>query len=145
MILLRAREPASGGVRNRMSTQYCGLVSQTDLGRIVSLCGWVARRRDHGGVIFIDLRDREGVVQVVCDPDHLALSENTRLTHRVFDLRRPRMQHNLRLRHRVVMEARRYLDQAGFIEIETPVLTKSTPEGARDYLVPSRVHPGSFF
>src|SRR5260364_149119 len=125
MILLRAREPASGGVRNRMSTQYCGLVSQTDLGRIVSLCGWVARRRDHGGVIFIDLRDREGVVQVVCDPDHLAhfenaelasgqievlcesltilnpsspppflldddsLSENTRLTHRVFDLRRP--------------------------------------------------------
>ncbi|CCD28632.1 Aspartyl-tRNA synthetase (Aspartate--tRNA ligase) (AspRS) [Candidatus Glomeribacter gigasporarum BEG34] len=189
-----------------MSTQYCGLVSQTDLGRIVSLCGWVARRRDHGGVIFIDLRDREGVVQVVCDPDHLAhfeiaesvrneycvqvrgavrarpagsenaelasgqievlcesltilnpsspppflldddsLSENTRLTHRVFDLRRPRMQHNLRLRHRVVMEARRYLDQAGFIEIETPVLTKSTPEGARDYLVPSRVHPGSFF
>ncbi len=189
-----------------MRTQYCGLVCQTDLGQTVFLCGWVARRRNHGGVIFIDLRDREGVVQVVCDPDHLAcfetaesvrseycvqvrgvvrarpagsenaelasgqievlcksltvlnpsasppfvldddsLSENTRLTHRVFDLRRPKMQRNLKLRHRVATEMRCYLDQAGFIEVETPLLTKSTPEGARDYLVPSRVHPGSFF
>ncbi len=177
-----------------------------DSGQTVSLCGWVARRRDHGGVIFIDLRDREGVVQVVCDPDHLAcfetaesvrneycvqvrgivrarpegsentelangqievlcesltvlnpsapppflldsdaLSENTRLTHRVLDLRRPHMQRNLKLRHRVAAEVRRYLDQAGFIDIETPILTKSTPEGARDYLVPSRVHAGRFF
>lgn len=189
-----------------MRTQYCGLIDQTDLGKTVSLCGWVARRRDHGGVIFIDLRDREGVVQVVCDPDHLAhfetaesvrneycvqvhgivrgrpagsenaelasgqievlcvsltvlnpsapppfvldddsLSENTRLMHRVFDLRRPHMQRNLKLRHRVTIEVRRYLDQAGFIDIETPTLTRSTPEGARDYLVPSRVHAGSFF
>ncbi|MFN3565026.1 MAG: aspartate--tRNA ligase, partial [Burkholderiaceae bacterium] len=172
----------------------------------VTLYGWVHRRRDHGGVIFIDLRDREGIVQVVCDPDHanvfaLAerirneycvqvvgevrrrpegtvnpnlvsgevevlclrltilnpsvpvpfqlddedLSESTRLTHRVLDLRRPPMQRNLRLRYRVTMAVRRFFDAHGFIDIETPMLTRSTPEGARDYLVPSRVHPGHFY
>jgi aspartyl-tRNA synthetase len=189
-----------------MRTHYCGLVNATHLDQIVTLCGWAHRRRDHGGVIFIDLRDREGLVQVVCDPDrpdafaiadsvrnefvlritgrvrrrpegtvnpNLAsgevevlaqdievlnpsvtppfqlddenLSETVRLTHRVLDLRRPSMQNNLRLRYRVAMAFRRFLDEHGFIDIETPVLTKSTPEGARDYLVPSRVHAGHFF
>ncbi len=183
-----------------------GAVTEALLGQTVSLCGWVQRRRDHGGVIFIDLRDREALVQVVCDPDRadmfavaegvrneyclqvqgvvrerpagtenaaLAsgrvevlchslqvlnpsaalpfqldddnLSETTRLTHRVLDLRRPQMQHNLRLRYRVAMAVRRYLDAQGFVDIETPMLTRSTPEGARDYLVPSRVHAGQFF
>ncbi len=176
------------------------------MGQSVTLCGWVNRRRDHGGVIFVDLRDREGYVQVVCDPDRpemfktaeglrnefcvqvkgvvrarpegttndnmksgkievLAheitvlnpsvtppfqlddehLSETTRLTHRVLDLRRPYMQRNLMLRYKVAMEVRKFLDANGFIDIETPMLTKSTPEGARDYLVPSRVHDGHFF
>lgn len=176
------------------------------MGQHVSLCGWVHRRRDHGGVIFIDLRDREGLVQVVCDPDRAEmfksaesvrnefclritglvrarpsgtentnltsgkievlchelevlnasvtppfqldddnLSETTRLTHRVLDLRRPQMQHNLKLRYKVSMEVRKFLDENGFIDIETPMLTKSTPEGARDYLVPSRVNAGHFF
>ncbi len=189
-----------------MRTQYCGLTTEEFLGQTVSLCGWVHRRRDHGGVIFIDLRDREGLVQVVCDPDRadvfaaaesvrneyclritgvvrtrpegttnanlksgkievLAhqvevlnasvtppfqldddnLSETTRLTHRVLDLRRPQMQRNLRLRYQVAMEVRKFLDSNGFIDIETPMLTKSTPEGARDYLVPSRVNAGEFF
>lgn len=189
-----------------MRTEYCGLVTEHLLGQTVSLCGWVHRRRDHGGVIFIDLRDREGLVQVVYDPDRAEmfaaaegvrnefciqvkglvrgrpegtinaglksgrievlchelnvlnasvtppfqldddnLSETTRLTHRVLDLRRPQMQHNLRLRYRVAIEARKYLDEQGFIDIETPMLTKSTPEGARDYLVPSRVNAGQFF
>ena len=189
-----------------MRSHYCGLVTEALLGQTVTLCGWVNRRRDHGGVIFIDLRDREGTVQVVCDPDrpemfHTAeevrneycvqitglvrarpagttndklksgqievlchelkvlnpsvtppfqldeenLSETTRLTHRVLDLRRPYMQHNLMLRYRVAMEVRKFLDANGFVDIETPMLTKSTPEGARDYLVPSRVHPGMFF
>ncbi|MCK6395878.1 aspartate--tRNA ligase [Zoogloea sp.] len=189
-----------------MRTQYCGLVSAAYLDQIVTLCGWVHRRRDHGGVIFIDLRDREGLVQVVCDPDradmfHVAetirsefvlkitgkvrrrpagtenanlvsgeieilchdievlntsatppfqldeenLSETTRLTHRVIDLRRPQMQKNMILRYRTAMAFRRFLDAQGFIDIETPMLTKSTPEGARDYLVPSRVHDGQFF
>jgi aspartyl-tRNA synthetase len=189
-----------------LRSQYCGQVTEALLGQTVSLCGWVQRRRDHGGVIFIDLRDREGVVQVVCDPDRAAmfavaeslrnefcvqvqglvrprpagtendnmasgkievlchditvlnasvtppfqldddnLSETTRLTHRVLDLRRPQMQHNLMLRYRVAMAVRRFLDAQGFIDIETPMLTKSTPEGARDYLVPSRVHDGQFF
>jgi aspartyl-tRNA synthetase len=189
-----------------MRTQYCGLVSAAYLDQIVTLCGWVHRRRDHGGVIFIDLRDREGLVQVVCDPDRadmfqvaesirsefvlkitgkvrrrpagtenanlvsgkievLAhelevlnpsvtppfqldddnLSETVRLTHRVLDLRRPQMQRNMMLRYRVAMEVRKFLDVNGFIDIETPMLTKSTPEGARDYLVPSRVHDGQFF
>ncbi len=189
-----------------MRTNYCGLTTEAQLGQTVSLCGWVHRRRDHGGVIFIDLRDREGLVQVVCDPDRADmfnaaesvrnefclritglvrarpagtenagltsgkievlchelevlnpsvtppfqldddnLSETTRLTHRVLDLRRPQMQNNLRLRYRVSMEVRKFLDSNGFIDIETPMLTKSTPEGARDYLVPSRVNAGSFF
>jgi aspartyl-tRNA synthetase len=189
-----------------MRSEYCGLVTEALLGQSVSLCGWVHRRRDHGGVIFIDLRDREGLVQVVCDPDRAEmfkiaegvrgefcvqvkgivrarpegtanagltsgkievlchelnvlnpsvtppfqldddnLSETTRLTHRVLDLRRPQMQQNLRLRYRVAIEVRKYLDAQGFIDIETPMLTKSTPEGARDYLVPSRTNPGQFF
>ncbi|AJE98872.1 aspartate--tRNA ligase [Pandoraea apista] len=189
-----------------MRTSYCGLVTEQQLGQTVKLCGWVNRRRDHGGVIFIDLRDREGLVQVVCDPDRAEmfkaaeglrnefcvqitglvrsrpagtenanltsgkievlchelevlnpsvtppfqlddenLSETTRLTHRVLDLRRPQMQYNLRLRYKVAMEVRKYLDAQGFIDIETPMLTKSTPEGARDYLVPSRVNAGMFF
>jgi aspartyl-tRNA synthetase len=189
-----------------MRTQYCGLVTEADLGKTVTLCGWVNRRRDHGGVIFVDLRDREGYVQVVCDPDRPEmfaqaeilrnefciqikglvrarpegttndnlksgkievlcheltvlnasvtppfqldddnLSETTRLTHRVLDLRRPYMQRNLMLRYKVTMEVRKFLDEAGFVDIETPMLTKSTPEGARDYLVPSRVHDGHFF
>ena len=189
-----------------MRTHYCGLVTAEQLSQSVTLCGWVQRRRDHGGVIFIDLRDREGIAQIVCDPDRAEmfkiaesvrnefcvrvtglvrrrpdgtvnpnirsgeievlchelevlnasvtppfqldddnLSETTRLTHRVLDLRRPYMQNNLRLRYRVAMEVRKYLDAQGFIDIETPMLTKSTPEGARDYLVPSRVNPGQFF
>ena len=189
-----------------MRTTYCGLVSEALLGQTVTLMGWAHRRRDHGGVIFIDLRDREGLVQIVCDPDRAEtfavaedvrnefclkviglvrarpagtenanltsgkievlchelevlnpsvtppfqlddenLSETTRLTHRVLDLRRPQMQRNLMLRYRVAMEVRKFLDANGFIDIETPMLTKSTPEGARDYLVPSRVHDGMFF
>jgi aspartyl-tRNA synthetase len=189
-----------------MRTTYCGLVSEALLDQTVTLMGWAHRRRDHGGVIFIDLRDREGLVQIVCDPDRGAtfavaedvrneyclkvtgkvrsrpagtentgltsgkvevlchelevlnpsvtppfqldeenLSETTRLTHRVLDLRRPQMQRNMMLRYRMAMEVRRFLDSKGFIDIETPMLTKSTPEGARDYLVPSRVHDGMFF
>jgi aspartyl-tRNA synthetase len=189
-----------------MRSHYCGLVTDALLGQTVTLCGWVNRRRDHGGVIFVDLRDREGYVQVVCDPDRADmfkvaegvrnefcvqivglvrarpegtvndnlksgkievlchefkvlnpsvtppfqldddnLSETTRLTHRVLDLRRPYMQNNLMLRYRVAMEVRKFLDANGFVDIETPMLTKSTPEGARDYLVPSRVHDGHFF
>jgi aspartyl-tRNA synthetase len=193
-------------IASQMRTHYCGLVTEALMGQTVSLCGWVNRRRDHGGVIFVDLRDREGYVQVVCDPDRADmfktaegvrnefcvqikglvrarpegtvndslksgkieilcheltvlnasvtppfqldddnLSETTRLTHRVLDLRRPYMQNNLMLRYRVAMETRKFLDANGFIDIETPMLTKSTPEGARDYLVPSRVNEGNFF
>jgi aspartyl-tRNA synthetase len=189
-----------------MRTCYAGLVSLEHLDQVVTLFGWVARRRDHGGVVFIDLRDREGIAQVVCDPDRAEmfanaekirsefcvkvvgkvrrrpdgttndnlksgqievlchelsilnasvappfqiddenLSETTRLTHRVLDLRRQKMQDNLKLRYRVAMEVRKFLDTQGFIDIETPMLTKSTPEGARDYLVPSRVNEGMFF
>ncbi|MEW6562126.1 MAG: aspartate--tRNA ligase [Pseudomonadota bacterium] len=189
-----------------MRTHYCGHLNASQLDQVVTLCGWVHRRRDHGGVIFIDLRDREGLAQVVCDPDRADmfkvaesvrnefvlritgkvrrrpegttnsnitsgeievlcheievlnasvtppfqlddenLSENVRLTHRVLDLRRPQMQKNMMLRYKTSMAFRRYLDGKGFIDIETPMLTKSTPEGARDYLVPSRVHPGEFF
>ncbi len=189
-----------------MRTCYTGEVSKTHLGQTVTLFGWVHRRRDHGGVIFIDLRDRAGLAQVVVDPDNAEafaiaerirnefcvrvtglvrerpegtinpelasgeieilcreieilnasvtppfqldddnLSETTRLTHRVLDLRRPQMQRNLMLRYRVAIEVRKYLDQLGFVDIETPMLTKSTPEGARDYLVPSRVNAGEFF
>ena len=189
-----------------MRTNYCGLINEQYLDQTVTVKGWVHRRRDHGGVIFIDLRDREGIVQVVIDPDTpeafatadsarnefvlsitgrvrnrpegttndkmvsgkieiLAkeidilnaaatppfqiddenLSENVRLQNRVIDLRRPVMQNNLKLRYKVAMGVRRYLDAQGFIDIETPMLTRSTPEGARDYLVPSRVHDGMFF
>jgi aspartyl-tRNA synthetase len=189
-----------------MRTTYSGLVSAALLDQTVTLFGWAHRRRDHGGVIFIDLRDREGLVQIVCDPDRadtfkvaegirnefclrvtgkvrrrpegttnaglisgevevLAyevevlnpsvtppfplddenLSETVRLTNRVIDLRRPAMQKNMLLRYKTARAFRRYLDDAGFIDIETPMLTKSTPEGARDYLVPSRVHDGQFF
>ncbi len=189
-----------------MRTHYCGQLSASNVDQIVTLCGWNHRRRDHGGVIFIDLRDREGLTQVVCDPDRpemfaLAeavrneyvlkitgkvrrrpagtenpnmpsgeieilchdleiinaavtppfqldednLSENVRLVNRVIDLRRPQMQKNMMLRYKTAMAFRRFLDAHGFIDIETPMLTKSTPEGARDYLVPSRVHPGQFF
>lgn len=189
-----------------MRTTYCGLVSEALMGQTVTLMGWAHRRRDHGGVIFIELRDREGHVQIVCDPDrpemfktaegvrnefclkvvglvrarpadkenaNLAsgkvevlcheievlnpsvtppfqlddenLSETVRLTHRVLDLRRPQMQKNLMMRYKVAIEVRKFLDEQGFIDIETPMLTKSTPEGARDYLVPSRVHDGMFF
>jgi aspartyl-tRNA synthetase len=189
-----------------MRTCYAGQVAADRLDEVVTLFGWVHRRRDHGGVIFIDLRDREGLAQVVCDPDRPEmfaiaervrnefcvkvvgkvrrrpagtgnaslksgeveilchaleilnasvtppfqlddenLSETTRLTHRVLDLRRPAMQRNLMLRYKVAMGVRRYLDAFGFVDIETPMLTKSTPEGARDYLVPSRVNAGQFF
>ena len=189
-----------------MRSHYCGLVTEALMGQTVTLSGWVNRRRDHGGVIFIDLRDREGYVQVVCDPDRAEmfktaegvrnefcvqvkglvrarpegttndslksgkievlchelnvlnpsvtppfqmdddnLSETTRLTHRVMDLRRPHMQRNMMLRYKTAIQVRNFLDKEGFIDIETPMLGKSTPEGARDYLVPSRVHDGQFF
>ena len=189
-----------------MRTHYCGAVTAADIGTVVTLCGWAHRRRDHGGVIFIDLRDREGMVQVVIDSgtpeafrvaeevrsefvlkvegrvrrrpagtenpnlptgevevlaqslevlnpsltppfllDDENLSENVRLTYRYLDLRRPVMQGHMRLRYRVAKLMRDYLDAHGFIEIETPMLTRSTPEGARDYLVPSRVHDGMFY
>ncbi len=188
-----------------MRTCYIGEICGKHIDHIVSLCGWVNRRRDHGGVIFIDLRDRTGLIQAVFYPeksvftkaeylrneyclritgvvrfrpegtfnsglksgkieilveeinvlntsvalpfqlDDETLSETTRLTHRILDLRRPKMQSNLMLRYRISMEVRKFLDALGFIDIETPMLTKSTPEGARDYLVPSRVHSGKFF
>ena len=189
-----------------MRTHYCGHVNRELIGQTVTLCGWAHRRRDHGGVIFIDLRDREGMAQIVIDPDtpeafKLAesvrseyvlkvvckvrarpegtvnsniptgevemlateieilnasltppfmlddenLTETVRLQHRYIDLRRPAMQKNMMLRYRVAKTLRDYLDSNGFIEVETPMLTRSTPEGARDYLVPSRVHAGQFF
>jgi len=189
-----------------MRTHYCGHLNREHIGQTVTLCGWAHRRRDHGGVIFIDLRDREGLAQIVIDPDTkdafaiaetvrnefvlkvvckvrarpegtvnpnlptgevemLAteievlnasltppfmlddenLTETVRLEHRYIDLRRPTMQKNLMLRYRVAKTLRDYLDTNGFIEVETPMLTRSTPEGARDYLVPSRVHHGMFF
>ncbi len=189
-----------------MRSEYCGRISRKHLEQVVTVQGWVHRRRDHGGVIFIDLRDREGLLQIVCDPDNpdtfktaetlrnefvvsisgkvrprpegtvnaglvsgevevLAqsieilnpsltppflmddeqLSENVRLEYRFLDLRRPQMQKNMRLRYRTAMAVRNHLDKLGFIDIETPMLTRSTPEGARDYLVPSRVHAGEFF
>ena len=189
-----------------MRSHYCGQVDEALLDQQITLCGWVNRRRDHGGVIFIDLRDREGIVQVVFDPDRaevfsnaerarneyvlqvvgkvrrrpagtentnlrsgqievLALDmnvlntaetppfqldeenvgEETRLTYRYIDLRRPEMQKRMQTRARVTGFLRRFLEDNGFLDIETPMLTKATPEGARDYLVPSRTHPGSFF
>ncbi len=189
-----------------MRSHYCGQVNRDNLAQTITLCGWAHRRRDHGGVIFIDLRDREGLVQVVCNPsqaetfaraetirsefvlkvvgrvrarpegtenanlpsgqveviaeqieilnpsltppfqlDDENLSENIRLTYRYLDLRRPPMQANMRLRYKVAKTMRDFLDTNGFMELETPMLTRSTPEGARDYLVPSRVHAGMFF
>ena len=191
-----------------MRSHYCGALTSAQVGEEVVLCGWAHRRRDHGGVIFIDLRDREGIAQVVFDPDrpevfaraeqvrseyvlrisgrvrprpegtvnpelpsgeievlgteleilaaaetppiqldaHVAdASEEVRLRYRYIDLRRPEMQARLRYRSRVTSQLRRFLDAEGFLDIETPILTKSTPEGARDYLVPSRTHPGEFF
>ena len=189
-------------------SHYCGQVTAVEVGREVCLMGWVQRRRDHGGLIFIDLRDREGVIQLALDPDrdpeahgkadrvrnefvvaikgkvsprpegtvnpkmktgevevevsdlrilntaktppfmldeYTEVAENIRLKHRYLDLRRPAVQNNLMLRYQVTRTVRRYLDSQGFLDIETPVLTKSTPEGARDYLVPSRVNPGTFY
>lgn len=189
-----------------MRTHYCGQITAALIGESVTVCGWVHRRRDHGGVIFIDLRDREGLLQVVFDPDtkeafELAdrlrseyvvrvtgrvrprptgttnanlvtgeievlaqqvellnrsetppfhpddetVGEETRLKYRYIDLRRPQMQKNLRLRHDVIKRIRGYMDAQGFIDVETPILTRATPEGARDYLVPSRTQPGHFF
>ena len=189
-----------------MRSHYCGALRANLIGETVTLCGWAHRRRDHGGVIFVDLRDREGLAQVVFNPerqdafgiaervraefvlkvtgkvrarpagtvnaelptgevevlvheveilnasatppfqiDDDNLAENTRLEHRVLDLRRAPMQRNLRLRHRAASATRRFLDQHGFIDIETPVLYKSTPEGAREFLVPSRLHDGHFY
>src|SRR5690554_2183048 len=190
-----------------MRTHYCGQIDESLLDGDVTLCGWVHRRRDHGGVIFIDLRDREGLVQIVFDPqsresfaiaervrseyvlrvtgrvrrrpegtenpnlatgrievlastveilnaaltppfaidDETEVGEDVRLRHRYLDLRRPHMQRNLRMRYAAARTLRRFLDEHGFMEIETPVLTRSTPEGARDYLVPSRTHQGSFY
>ncbi len=190
-----------------MRSSYCGLLDTTFLDQEVTLCGWVDRRRDHGGVIFIDLRDREGIVQIVCDPDsgehfntadgvrgeyvlrvsgrvrarsietinpqmktgeievyatdveilnasetppfqldeHTKVGEEVRLLHRFLDLRRPEMQSHLYFRSKVTSAIRNFLDDSGFLDIETPILTRATPEGARDYLVPSRTHEGKFF
>ncbi|HET7756854.1 MAG TPA: amino acid--tRNA ligase-related protein, partial [Steroidobacteraceae bacterium] len=188
-----------------MRSHYCGQVDERLLGREVTVAGWVHRRRDHGGVIFVDLRDREGLLQIVFDPElaavfaeaerlrneyvvrvtgrvrerpagtanpHLAsgrvellarelellnrseplpfqldeqVSEEVRLRYRYLDLRREVMSERLRLRHRLTRSMRGYLDAHGFVDLETPMLTKATPEGARDYLVPSRVHPGYFY
>jgi aspartyl-tRNA synthetase len=188
-----------------MRSHYCGQVNKSLVGQEVTVAGWVHRRRDHGGVIFVDLRDREGLLQVVFDPDNQAqfneaeklrnefvvkvrglvrerpagtananlasgqvellarelttlnrseplpfqldehVSEEVRLKYRYIDLRREEMSKRLRLRHKITRAMRHYLDDAGFVDIETPVLTKATPEGARDYLVPSRTHAGKFF
>jgi aspartyl-tRNA synthetase len=188
-----------------MRSHYCGQVNEKLVGQEVTVAGWVHRRRDHGGVIFVDVRDREGLLQVVFDPDNQAqfaeaeklrnefvikvrglvrerpagtananlasgkvellarelvtlnrseplpfqldehVSEEVRLKYRYIDLRREEMSKRLRLRHKITRAMRHYLDDAGFVDIETPVLTKATPEGARDYLVPSRTHPGKFF
>jgi len=188
-------------------TTYCGLVTTANLDQEVTLYGWVDRRRDHGGVIFLDLRDREGIVQVVFDPDagdffeqadrvrseyvlqvtgkvrarseatvnpnmatgeievygtqleilnsaatppfqmdeHITVGEDVRLKHRYMDLRRVEMQNSLRFRSKITNSIRNYLDEYGFLDIETPIMTRATPEGARDYLIPSRTHPGQFF
>src|SRR3981189_43154 len=188
-----------------MRTHYCGQVGESLIGQVVTVAGWAHRRRDHGGVIFVDLRDREGLLQIVFDPDRAAVfamaervrnefvlkvrglvrmrppgtananlksgqveiecleleilnrseplpfqldehvSEEVRLRFRYLDLRREEMRDRLLLRHRITRAMRHYLDEAGFIDIETPMLSKATPEGARDYLVPSRTHAGKFF
>jgi aspartyl-tRNA synthetase len=190
-----------------MRSHYCGALGTTNIDETVTLCGWVDRRRDHGGVIFLDLRDRQGIVQVVFDPDteehfqradkvrseyvlkvtgrvrarsgatvnpamatgeievlgkelevlnqaatppfqmdeHTSVGEEVRLQYRYMDLRRQEMQERLMLRSRITTQVRNFLDGEGFLDIETPILTRATPEGARDYLVPSRTHPGQFF
>jgi len=190
-----------------MRTHYCGELNESHIDQTVSLCGWVHRRRDHGGVIFLDLRDRDGITQVVYDPDtedsfasaeqvrnefvvrvqgrvrarpegtenkdmgtgkievlgkeleilnaadtppfqldeHMSVSEDVRLRSRYIDLRRPEMLNRMKMRSQITSSIRRYLDDNGFLDIETPILTRATPEGARDYLVPSRTHPGQFF
>jgi aspartyl-tRNA synthetase len=190
-----------------MRSEYCGALNTTFIDQTVTLCGWVDRRRDHGGVIFIDLRDRDGIVQIVFDPDgeenfaladkvrseyvlkvtgkvrardgatvnknmstgeievygteleilsvsetppfplneHSTVGEDVRLKFRYLDLRRQEMQNNLRFRSKVTSAIRNYLDEHEFLDIETPILTRATPEGARDYLVPSRTHEGQFF
>jgi len=190
-----------------MRTHYCGDINETLIDQTVTFCGWVHRRRDHGGVIFLDVRDREGLVQVVFDPDtvdafatadsvrsefvvqitgrvrgrpegttnanmktgmievlgkeinvlnkaatppfpldgYTDVGEDVRLKYRYMDMRRPEMQDKLRFRSKVTSAARRFLEDNGFLDIETPILTRATPEGARDYLVPSRTHEGSFF
>ncbi len=190
-----------------MRSHYCGQLGSEHIDQEVTVCGWVDRRRDHGGVIFLDMRDREGIVQVVFDPDteehfktadrvrseyvlrikgrvrardeatvnpnmktgaievlgkeleilnesetppfqldsHVEVGEDVRLHYRYLDLRRPQIADKLRLRARITSVIRRYLDEQGFLDIETPILTRATPEGARDYLVPSRTHAGKFF
>ncbi len=190
-----------------MRTHYCGSLRESQIDETVTICGWVDRRRDHGGVIFLDMRDREGIVQVVFDPDteehferadkvrseyvlkitgrvrargegtvnatmptgaieilgkaleilntaetppfqldsHTSVGEDVRLKYRYMDLRRPEMQRNLVTRSKITYSVRSFLEGEGFLDIETPVLTRATPEGARDYLVPSRTHPGEFF
>jgi len=171
-----------------MRSHYCGVVDAAFIDQEVTLCGWVHKRRDHGGVIFIDLRDREGLIQVVVDPDTAEIfavaeqvrneyvlkitgrvrtrpagtinpelrtgeievlakdvQEETRMRYRYVDLRRPAMQAHMRLRSSVTQKLRNSLDEQGFLDVETPVLTRATPEGARDYLVPSRTHQGSYF
>ncbi|VVQ03307.1 Aspartate--tRNA(Asp/Asn) ligase [Pseudomonas fluorescens] len=190
-----------------MRSHYCGQLNESLEGQEITLCGWVHRRRDHGGVIFLDIRDRDGLAQVVFDPDRAEtfavadrvrseyvvkvtgkvrlrpagatnanmasgmievlgyelevlnesetppfplndysdVGEETRLRYRFLDLRRPEMAEKLRLRSRMTTSIRRYLDENGFLDVETPILTRATPEGARDYLVPSRTHAGSFF
>ena len=194
-------------MNGKMRSHYCGALRDSDIGEEVTLCGWVHRRRDHGGVIFLDLRDREGIIQVVFDPDteksfaladevrnefvlmiegrvraregaainpkmvtgqvevlgatleilnrsdippfqldeYSEAGDDIRLRFRYMDLRRPEMQSNLRLRSKATHYVRNFLDSNGFVDVETPILTKATPEGARDYLVPSRTQPGSFF
>lgn len=190
-----------------MRSHYCGDVNESLVEQTVTVAGWMHRRRDHGGVIFIDLRDREGLVQIVCNPEdaesfavaekvrseyvlqiegvvnprpagsenpdlksgkieiiakrvtilnssetppfplteQAEVNEDIRLRHRYIDLRRPEMLQKLRFRSQIIRQLRQYLDNHGFMDIETPILTKATPEGARDYLVPSRTHPGDFF
>ncbi len=190
-----------------MRSHYCGSLGESHIDQTVTICGWVDRRRDHGGVIFLDMRDREGIVQVVFDPDtkehferadnvrgeyvlkitgrirarseatvnpamptgaiellgkdleilntaetppfqldsHTSVGEDVRLKYRYMDLRRPEMQRNLIARSHITHSVRAFLEAEGFLDIETPVLTRATPEGARDYLVPSRTHPGEFF
>ena len=196
------------GFEVHFRTHTCGELNTSNIGQQVTLAGWVNRRRDHGGLIFLDIRDRYGITQVICDPerspeahrvaselrseyvvqvagtvvprlpgtenpnlatgaievaasriellnpsrttpfpisDTISVDESLRLKYRYLDLRRPHMRDNIILRHRVVKAIRDYLDERGFLEIETPILMKSTPEGARDYLVPSRLYPGKFY